>query len=198
MHPNADEAADWAATLMASRQTILPKRLAAPGPSTRQMQALFNAVAQAPDHGQLLPWRFVLIADTSRPLLAQAFAQALQERDPDATAEQQAQAREKAFRAPFLCLVVVDGARGDPDIDFDERMISTGCALQNLLLMATAQGFGSALTSGKALKSTPLRNLFGLGPQEKAVCFVSLGTVQARKPARTRPSPADFVRTLDA
>lgn len=196
MPPHADEASEWVSTLMESRQTILPKRLVSPGPSAQQLQALFNAAAQAPDHGQLLPWRFVLIAEASRPLLAEVFAEALQTRDPNATAEQQSQAREKAFRAPFLCLVVVDGARGDPDIDFDERMISAGCALQNLLLMATAQGFGSALTSGKALKSAPLRALFGLGPLEKAVCFVSLGTVQTRKPARTRPSPADFVQTL--
>lgn len=105
------------------------------------------------------------------------FAQALLERDPGATPEQCGQAREKAFRAPVLMLVVVDGERGDPEIDLAERLLSAGCAVQNMLLMATAQGYGSALTSGKALKAASLRALFRLSACEQALCFISIGTV---------------------
>ena len=95
-------------------------------------------------------------------------------------------------------LVVVDGLRGDPGIDLHERIVSAGCAVQNMLLMATALGFGSALTSGKALKSDGLRALFGLGQGDHALCFVSMGSVQSRKSARLRPTPSDYVRTLPA
>lgn len=190
------ELATLAATLMQSRQTILPKRLIAPGPDAAQLAMILNAAASAPDHGQLLPWRFVVVPQAARADLAEVFGAALLERDAAATPEQQAQAREKAHRSPLLILVVVDGERGDPDIDLAERMVSTGCALQNMLLMATALGFGSALTSGKALKSAGLRTLFGLGAAEHALCFVSVGTVQSRKKARLRPIPADFVSTL--
>jgi nitroreductase len=66
-----------------------------------------------------------------------------------------------------------------------------------MLLMATAQGYGSALTSGKALKAASLRALFRLGPDEQAVCFVSIGTVVSRKPARLRPAASSYVSTLD-
>ena len=68
--------------------------------------------------------------------------------------------------------------------------------MQNVLLMATALGFGSALTSGKALQSAALRALLGLGPQEHALCCVSLGTVLARKGARVRPQPPDYWQDL--
>ena len=51
------------------------------------------------------------------------------------------------------------------------------------LLLATAMGFGSALTSGKALKSPVLRSCFGLAPSEFAPCFISMGTVTARNEA---------------
>jgi nitroreductase len=182
--------------LIHTRQTILPKRLLSPGPDAEQLHALLSAAAAAPDHGQLQPWRFVGVPSAQRAALANVFAQALHERDALATPEQMAQARDKAFRAPLLMLLVVDGECGDPDIDLHERLISAGCAVQNLLLMATAQGFGSALTSGKALKSTPLRTLFGLQPHEHAPCFVSVGTVQSRKPGRLRPQPADIWQTL--
>lgn len=195
-HPPDIELATLAAALMQSRQTILPKRLIAPGPNAGQLAMILNAAASAPDHGQLLPWRFVIVPAAARADLAEVFGAALVERDAAASAEQQAQAREKAHRSPLLMLVVVDGERGDPDVDLFERLVSTGCALQNMLLMATALGYGSALTSGKALKSAGLRTLFGLQPAEHALCFVSVGTVQSRKSARLRPAPADFVSTL--
>jgi nitroreductase len=144
----------------------------------------------------LLPWRFVLVSTDARVRLADVFGVALQERDPEATPEQVNQAREKAFRSPLLLLVAVDARRGDPDIDLHERIISAGCAVQNMLLMATALGYGSALTSGKALKSAGLRSLFDMKDGEYALCFVSIGTVLSGKHAKLRPTPMDYVTTL--
>ena len=194
--PSGGDTADLAAALMQARQTILPKRLGAPGPDAQQLQAIVAAAAHAPDHGQILPWRFVLVPQAARERLADAFAAALLERDAAALPEQVEQAREKARRSPVLLLLVVDGQRGDPEVGMNERILSAGCAVQNLLLMATALGFGSALTSGKALQSEALRALFGLHGGELALCFVSLGTVLSRKGARARPAPADYLTTL--
>lgn len=191
--PNCPEAAQL---LMHTRQTILPKRLHEPGPNAQQLHALLAAAATAPDHDQLRPWRFVQVPDDQRAALGEVFAQALRERDTQATTEQLDQAREKALRAPLLLLLVVNAACGDADIDLSERLISAGCAVQNMLLMATAQGFGSALTSGKALKSQPLRAFFGLADQEHAPCFISVGTAHTRKPGRPRPQPADLLTRL--
>lgn len=185
-----------AAELMRTRQTVLPKRLVAPGPDALELEAILEAAASAPDHGQILPWRFVIVPAHGREALAQVFVQALLERDASATAEQQAQAHEKAHRSPLLMLVVVDAQRGDASVDWNERVLSAGCAVQNLLLMATALGYGSALTSGKALKSEPLRRLFELQAAEQALCFISVGSVLSRKPARARPAVADYVRIL--
>lgn len=187
-----------AATLMKARQTILPKRLSDPGPNAEQLELILGAAASAPDHGQLLPWRFVVVPVDLRAALARAFGAALLERDALATSEQVLQAQEKAHRAPFLLLVIVDARRGDPDVDLYERIISSGCAVQNMLLMATALGYGSALTSGKALKSQTLRSLFCLEEGEHALCFVSMGTVQSRKQSRMRPVQGDYVKVLDS
>lgn len=191
------EAAGLLASIMQTRQTILPKRLGPPGPDAQQLRTIVAAASHAPDHGQILPWRFVLVPQGQRSRLAEVFAAALLERDPAALPEQLEQAREKAYRSPALMMVLVDGQRGDPGVSLSERIFSTGCAVQNMLLMATAMGYGSALTSGKALQSTALRDLLGLGPQEHALCFVSLGTVLARKGARVRPQPEAFFKTLE-
>lgn len=192
-------ATDWAAVaadLIQARQTVLPKRLIAPGPSAPALEQILAAAAAAPDHGQLTPWRFVLVPDEQRATLAEVFAQALIERDASATEQELGQAREKAFRSPVLMLAVVDAACGDPEVDLHERILSAGCAVQNMLLVATALGFGSALTSGKAIKAQALRTCFDLSSSEHALCFVSIGTVTSRKPLRIRPTSTDYVSTL--
>lgn len=195
--PQADnELASLVATLMQTRQTILPRRLGGQGPDAQQLQMILAAAASAPDHGRLLPWRFVLVPQAARQRLAEVFGAALLERDAAATPEQVEQAHEKAHRAPLLLLVIVNGGHGEAGIDLAERIVSVGCALQNMLLMTTALGYGSALTSGKALKSSGLRALFGLSDEEQALCFLSIGTPLARKNARQRPVPGDYVSIL--
>ena len=95
--------------------------------------------------------------------------------------------------------MVVNADCGDTAVDLNERIVSTGCAVQNMLLVATALGYGSALTSGKALKSPLLCALFGLLNGEHALCFISIGTVASRKQSpRQRPVPDDYVSTLTA
>lgn len=191
-----EDLAAMVSTLMDSRHTVLPKRLVEPGPDTAQLESIFAAAATAPDHGRLCPWRFILVPPTERHRLAETFASSLKERDSKASEEEMSRAREKAYRAPLLMLMVVDATRGDPAIDFNERLISAGCALQNMLLMATAMGLGSALTSGKALKANGLHALFQLTSDESAICFISIGTVQSRKPAVPKPEISMFVSTL--
>ena len=188
--------ADYAATLIQARRTVLPKRLAAPGPDAQQVQRIREAAAAAPDHGELLPWRFVLVPAEARWRLGEVFAAALRERDPAATADQQEQAREKALRAPTLLLAIARTGSADDEIPANERLVSAGCAIQNMLLMATALGFASALTSGKALQSQALRTLFALAPDEQALCFVNIGTAGAVRARRALPPVERYVSEL--
>lgn len=197
-HPSTDDLAGFAQALIHSRQHVAPKRLVEPGPNTEQLQRLFDAAAAAPDHGQILPWRFVIVPAAARPQLAEVFARSLTDRDPAATPDQLDQARDKAHRAPLLLLAIARLGPTEPDVHHLERLVSLGAALQNLLLMAHSLGFGSGLTSGQALRSAHLRTLFALAETEEAVCFVTVGTVSRHKPPRLRPMSTAFVSTLDA
>ena len=192
----AQDLSEFTQVLIASRQNVSPKRLVAPGPDAAQLDALFTAAAAAPDHGELTPWRFVIVPTAKRELLAQVFASALAERDPAATDVQFEAAREKAYRAPLLMLAVARLGAAEPDIPTPERLVSLGCAIQNLLLAAHAMGYGCGLTGGQALGSTPLRELFALGDGESAVCCVNVGTVAKSKPGRIRPASQAFVSSL--
>ena len=184
--PEADLGA-LAQALITGRFSVTPKRLVAPGPSAGQLQHMVEAAGCAPDHELLRPWRLIYIAASQREALADVFVRALLERLPAAPADAQAQARQKAFRAPELVLAV---ARLDPfhrDVPESERYVALGAALMNLLLSAHGMGFAAMLTSGHALRTACFAEAFGLHRVERAACFVSIGTpTEVRR--RSRPS----------
>ena len=180
--------------LIHTRQHIGPKHLAAPGPSTEQLRELFAAAAAAPDHKQLMPWRFLVLGDEARRTLSEVFVAALRARDPAALPDQIEDARKKAFRGPVLIMAVADLRAEHTEVHALERVVSLGAAIQNLLLTAQARGFGSGLSSGRALQSPLLREAFGIAEGEHAVCFISLGTPLRSKSGRQRPAVDAFVR----
>lgn len=208
------ELAELANELIHSRHNVSPRWLAEPGPSEQQCQDILGAAAAAPDHGRLMPWRFVIVPNHKRALLAEVFALALLDRDAGATPEQIESAREKAHRAPLLVLAIARLAGSDIQSDASvlvnarqdmaseiavgdaERLVSFGCAIQNILLSAHAAGFGTGLTSGQAMTSPRLRKLFSLSEHEQAVCCINIGTPTKGKPARLRPEMASYVSSL--
>lgn len=191
--------ADAAEDLIHARRTTLPKRLQGPGPDATQKSRILMAASAAPDHQQLMPWRLVEVPSAKRHMLAEAFAQALHERDPNASAKELDQAREKAHRAPWLLLAICSSQQAGLDGDSvptSDRLVSLGCALQNMMLLSTAMGFGSSLTSGKAMSSQPIRQLFGLHAHEMAVCCLNMGHIQSSRQQRQRPTLADYYGSL--
>ncbi len=212
--PGGHEMPEFANALIHSRQNVSPRRLGEPAPSAQQLKEILGAAAAAPDHERLTPWRFVVVPSEQRERLADVFGTALTERDPAATPAQIDSAREKAHRAPFLMLAVArltgtptglrmtaeQGARdsGSTEVDVNdaERLVSFGCAIQNIVLSAHAAGFGTGITSGQALASAGLRALFALRENEHAICCINIGTVTKHKPPRLRPGVADYVSEL--
>ena len=190
------EVLDAALTLIHSRQHTSPKRLGDPGPDNAQIEKILTAASAAPDHGRLTPWRIVVIPRERRHLLGEVFAEALIERDATATEAQKEDARAKAHRGPFLVLVVARLSPELGDTHPQERLISAGSAIQNMLLAAHAMRFGAGLSSGRALYSRQMRALFGLAAHEQPLCFITVGTVQKQKSGEPRPVMADYTSTF--
>jgi nitroreductase len=190
--PPAADLAELTLALITSRFSVSPKRLAEPGPSAAQLQALVEAAGCAPDHELLRPWRLVRIAPARREALGELFVHALLERDPAAPVSAQAQARAKAMRAPELLLAVVQLEPAHDEVPAAERYVALGAAMMNLLLAAHGLGFGAMLTSGRALRSRHFAQAFALEPGEEAVCFVAIGSAtEVRR--RARPSAFDLI-----
>jgi nitroreductase len=183
---------EFAEKLIHGRVHVSPKRLGNPGPDTSQKNQILLAANAAPDHGRMMPWRFIEISETSRKALGEVFHQCLLDRDPSATTIQLQEAREKSLRGPLLLLAIANYADDPNEISKEEKLVSLGCAIQNILLSAYALGFGSGLSSGKALQSLRLRSLFNLPEHEDPICFITIGTVTQNKAGRVRPDLAEY------
>jgi nitroreductase len=193
---NLDSFGSFAHGLIYSRQHVSPKRLINPGPSPFQKLEILNAAGAAPDHGKITPWHFYEVSPESRNLLGDLFANTLVERDPTATPAQLEEAKQKAFRGPLLLLVTVNFNNELDNISEQEKIISAGCAIQNILLMANALGFGSGLSSGKALYSQKMRELFLFKDKEQPLCFITIGTILTHKPNKNRPDVSSYTSTF--
>ena len=193
---NLDSLGSFAHGLIHSRQHVSPKRLIDPGPSPFQKLEILNAAGAAPDHGKITPWHFYEVSPKSRNLLGDLFADALIARDPSATLTQVDEAKRKAFRGPLLLLATVNLNNELDNIPEQEKIISAGCAIQNVLLMANALGFGSGLSSGKALYSQKMRELFLLKDKEQPLCFITIGTISTHKPNKDRPDASSYTSTF--
>ncbi|WP_208280439.1 nitroreductase family protein [Massilia oculi] len=193
--PQSDAGGDFQA-LVAARRNFTLRRLHAPGPDAHALERMVEAAAHAPDHGLLRPWRFVLIPQERRADLGEVFAQALAARDPGCGEEALATARDKAQRAPCLLVAVLRDDTAAKAIPVAEKLVSLGCALQNLLLAAGAAGFATGLASGAAMDAPGMRRLLRLEVHERAICFIGLGTAAMEKPPRPRPDAADYLSSI--
>lgn len=183
-------------TALAARRNHTLRRLATPGPDANQLERIVEAGAHAPDHGLLRPWRFVLIPAGRRADLGAVFADALLQRDPACDEEALTTARDKAQRAPCLLVAVL---RDDPEqraIPRHEKLVSLGCAIQNMLVAAQSLGFDSGLASGAAMDFAGMRGLLRLRDHEQAICFIGFGTSSKPKQPRPKPGAGDYLSSI--
>jgi nitroreductase len=112
------------ASIMATRVSVPPRQLQAPGLSTHQFDHAFAAALATPSHGGLRNFRFVIIADDRRDALADIFEAAKHEENPHTDDDDVVRARDKAHHAPTLILVIARIYADHPDIPAIEQIAS--------------------------------------------------------------------------
>ena len=156
-----------------SRQSVGPKHLVEPGPDAAQLRLMAEAALRAPDHAELVPFRFKAVAGTARERLAALFEQAAGDAGKD-----EAAARvdaERARRAPVTVAVVARIDLGHPLVPAHEQWVAVGAALANFLNAAHALGFAGKMLSGAKVRHPAIQAAF-CDAGETLVGWVALGT----------------------
>lgn len=173
--------------LLARRST--PSRLLAPpGPDEEDLTALLTAAVRVPDHGKLTPWRFLRIHGDARARLGELLAQRLLERDPTSPQALVEKERERFSFAPLVITVIASLTPGHK-VPEQEQLLSAACVCLTLLQGAQALGYGAQWLTGWAAYDAVIMRALGLGPDERVVGFIHVGTPRERAPERNRPDP---------
>jgi nitroreductase len=174
-----------------TRQSVAPAFLVEPAPEGLALERILAAGASAPDHGRLRPWRFIVIRGAARHRLGEVFADALRKRQPDAPDALLEQERARPLRAPLLIAVAAKLDPQHPKIPEIEQILSTGAAVQNILLAAHAQGFGAKWLTGANAYDEHVKAALGLSTDDRLVGFVHLGTIDGAPPAVPHADPRE-------
>ena len=182
-------------SLLATRRSGKPRDLVAPGPDAAQLAEILQIAARTPDHGKLAPWRFVIVPEEKRDLLAEVIVKAYREERPQAARLEIESLEQFAHQAPAL-VVVLFSPKTQSHIPLWEQELSAGAVCMNLLHAVHASGFAGGWLTGWPSFNDDVRDAFGKDG-EKIVGFVFIGTSGKPQEERPRPEYDAIVSTWD-
>lgn len=165
------------------------KQLGDPGPSDAQLDTILSVATTVPDHGELQPWRFVVVQGEERDAFGAALEAAGVERNPGLDQAHRDKLRNKAFVAPAFVVIIFSPKPGKIDLwEQEASAASTGYAMA---LATHLVGLGAIWKSASVRTGSRLAQLFAMTESEALMGWVNVGTV-AREP-RAKREPVRLV-----
>jgi nitroreductase len=178
--------------LLLARQSLGGKHLGEPGPDDAALALMAEAALRAPDHAELVPFRFAVVRGAARERLAGLFAAAAA--DAGKSVEAQAIERERALATPVTVALLARIDRGHPQVPEHEQWCAVGGALANFVHAAHLLGYAGKMLSGHKVRQAAIQAAF-CEPGETLVGWVVLGTARrAAGPRTPKAAAADVLR----
>ncbi|GJE56036.1 MULTISPECIES: nitroreductase family protein [Methylobacterium] len=177
------------------RRSVPPLRLEGPGPSREELDDLLTIAARVPDHGKLVPWRFLVIEGEARLTVGETIAATHAADFPGADAARLDLERRRLAHAPVV-VGVVSSAGPHVKIPEWEQVLSAGAVCTNLVIAANAAGYATSWLTEWYAYDRRVLDALGLEPSEKIAGFIHIGRPQEVPGDRPRPVLADLVTRL--
>ena len=172
-----------------SRRSI--GNLVAPAPTREQVEQAIEVALSAPDHKDLNPYRFIVLENQALNTLGKALKNAaiVQGETDEKTL---AKAENMPLRAPMIIACVTDFKPHDK-VPHWEQIAASSCAVQNLLLALTAQGFATVWRTGPLANAPAIKQLFNVTADNQVIAFVYVGTAVSTIPPRSKIDVTPFI-----
>jgi len=176
-----------------TRRSVSANSLGEPGPSQDEIEQILTAAARVPDHKKLVPWRFLLFQGEARGAFGEILAEICKREEKDPSQFRLETEAKRFMRAP-LVIAVISSVVNNPAAPEWEQVLSAGAACQNLLIAATALGYGAQWITEWYGYSQGVRAALKLADNERVAGFVYIGTAKEKPEERERPSLADIAQ----
>ncbi len=178
--------------LLRKRRSAAPIMLSGPGPTEEERMLLLSVASRVPDHGKLVPFRFIVFEGEGRDKAGAIIAEVFASQNPGANAAQIAAERQRLAYAP-LVIAVVSRAAPHEKIPEWEQVLASASVCMTLTIAANALGFATAwLTEWYAYDRAVLER-FGLAAHEKIAGFIHIGRHAGPRDDRPRPTLSEIV-----
>ena len=168
-----------------TRRSRPAKTLGLPVPDRAALMPLLTAAARTPDHGQLEPWRFIVLERAAMVRLSDVVKSrgATLDHPPEQITKGCSQ-----FDQGNLAVVVVEVHKSSEKIPPLEQTYSAGAVCLALLNGALAAGWGANWLSGWPSHDRGfMTEGLGLADHERIAGLIHIGTETATPPDRPRP-----------
>ncbi|MEJ2789991.1 MULTISPECIES: nitroreductase [unclassified Pseudoxanthomonas] len=172
-----------------ARRSVPSKQLGEPGPDDATLLRMLASAVRVPDHGKLVPFRFIRIQGDARHALGEYLAARTLHLDPAAADAVIAKDRARFSHAPVIITVVARLTSGHK-VPEQEQLLTAGSVCFALLQSAQALGFGAQWLTGWMAYDDAVAETLGLAANEKIAGFIHIGTPLLDAPERERPDPA--------
>lgn len=173
-----------------SRRSYARGNLIQPAPNKEQIEIILQAAMTVPDHGNLKPWRFILVQDQGIEdlsiLVKQKYAESLSKENLDSFVKE-------ISETPMMLFVCSDLTL-EHNVTVLDQQLAGAAACEHILLAAHALGFAGIWHSSEA--DDDLRHLLNLKKEDGVLGVLSIGTPKRTSLAKRR-SFADFTQTWD-
>ena len=170
-------------------------------PITRdEVEAILELAVHAPNHRLTEPWGFIVMGPGARRRLGEIKGARRAAKVPERAAAEEIYRRtvEQAEEVPLM--IAFTQRLTDDDEVREEDFASVYMAIQNVLLGATAVGFGTHVRTGAILNATETRDALGVAPEERVVAIVDFGRIDGEgesTPAKPRTPARERTRWVD-
>ena len=177
--------------LLLTRRSAKALTMVEPGPDESELRTILTAGARVPDHGKLAPWRFIIFRGEARAAFGAELARIHAAAQQGATEDQIAFEANRLTRAPVVVAVISRITSGIKIPEW-EQLLSAGAVCQNMLVAATALGYGVQWLTEWYAFDPQVNEVLGLAGNEKVAGYLYFGSESVAKDERPRPALADI------
>lgn len=181
--------------MLDQRRSSPSRTLRGPGPTPDEVRQMLTSALRVPDHGKLVPWRFLRIQGDTRLILGDLLAKRALELDANAPGAAIEKDRARFSFAPLIITVI---AKLTPNhkVPEQEQMLTGGAVCFALLQAAQGLGYGAQWLTGWAAYDSVITKKLGLVEHECILGFIHIGNVDELAPERVRPKLDDLLSDL--
>lgn len=156
------------------------------------MTDLLRLAARVPDHGKLVPWRFIVLEGEGKAIFAAQLEAMSSDRGEPLLAAKLAK-----LKAPPLAIAVISSPKAAAIPEW-EQVLSAGAVCLTLVQASLAMGFGANWITDWYSYDAQATALLGLHAGERVAGFVLIGTPREPPLERERAAAGNLVTIWQA